>query len=82
MVNGKKEYYAVFGEYILTPRVFEKLLENIKNEATERGEYQLTSVLEQVREEEGMIAFIPDGKMLDIGNVDSYKKTLLEKMKD
>ena len=82
MFNGKKEYYAVFGEYILTPRVFEKLLENIKNEATERGEYQLTSVLEQVREEEGMIAFIPDGKMLDIGNVESYKKTLLEKMKD
>lgn len=82
IIDNKKEYFAVFGEYILTPRVFEKLLENIKNEVTENGEYQLTSVLEQVREEEGMIAFIPDGKMLDIGNVSSYKETLLEKMKD
>lgn len=82
ITDNKKLYYAVFGEYILTPRVFEKLLENIKNEFTEHGEYQLTSVLEQVREEEGMVAFIPDGKMLDIGNVEAYKMTLLEKMKD
>ena len=80
--ENKKEYYAVFGEYILTPRVFEKLLENIKNEVVENGEYQLTSVLEQVREDEGIVAFIPDGKMLDIGNVNSYKETLLAKMKD
>lgn len=80
--DNKKKYYAVFGEYILTPKVFEKLLENIKNEFTENGEYQLTSVLEQVRKEDGMVAFIPDGKMLDIGNVSSYKETLLEKIKD
>ena len=47
----------------------------------EYGEYQLTTVLDSIREKQGMIAFIPDGEMLDVGDVDSYKKTLIKKMK-
>lgn len=76
-----KKYYAVFGEYILTPSVFEVLKENIKNNNKENGEFQITSVLDKVREKEGMIAYIVDGEMLDIGNVEAYKNTLLNKLK-
>ena len=81
MSNNQKKYYSVFGEYIITKSVFDKLKENIENDVRERGEFQLTSALESVRQKEGMIAFIPDGEMLDIGNVESYKKTLSRKQK-
>ena len=77
--NGKKKYYAVFGEYILIPEVFEILKRNIKNNKKENGEFQITSVLDEVRSENGMIAFIPNGKMFDVGNTESYKNAFIEK---
>ena len=80
MKDNSKKYYSVFGEYIINSEVFKKLRDNINNNYKEKGEYELTSVLDYVREKQGMIAFIPDGKMLDIGNVESYKNTLKEKM--
>lgn len=80
-VNNRKKYYSVFGEYILKSEIFDMIEYNINNKCTENGEYELTSVLDKYREKNGIIAFIPDGKTLDIGNVNSYKTTLLEKMK-
>ena len=80
-VKNTKKYYAVFGEYIINDEVFKLLKNNIKNKIKENGEYQLTSVLEEVRSKSGMTAFIPDGKMLDVGNVDAYKNTFIEKIK-
>lgn len=77
--QNQKKYYAVFGEYILTDKVFEMLEENIRNNFRELGEFQLTSVLDKVRSQDGMVAFIPDGEMLDVGNVRSYKKTFRRK---
>lgn len=79
--NNNKKYYAVFGEYILTDEVFKILKRNIKNNKRENGEFQITSVLDKVRAKEGMIAFIPEGEMLDVGNVPSYKNTFIEKSK-
>jgi len=79
-VGNSKKYYAVFGEYILTLKVFEYLKENIKNNYKENGEFQLTSVLERVRENFGANAYIADGEMLDIGNVESYKNTFISKV--
>lgn len=80
-VKNEKKYYAVFGEYILTDDVFKILKENIQNKKLENGEYQITSVLDEVRKKKGMIAFIPDGKMLDVGNVLAYQNTFIEKTK-
>ena len=76
--DGKK-YYAVFGEYILTDDVFKTLKKNIKEGKKEKGEYQITSAIEECREKSGMIAFIPKGKFLDTGNVKSYKNTFVKK---
>ncbi|MCR4581059.1 MAG: GHMP kinase [Bacilli bacterium] len=78
-VNKEKKYFAVFGEYILTSEVFKLLRQNIKNKKTERGEYQITSVLDDVRKKDGMIAFMPYGEMLDVGNVEAYKNTFIQK---
>lgn len=79
--NNEKRYYSVFGEYILTPDVFKKLKENIISDKKENGEFQLTCVLDEVKNNDGMVAFIPDGEMLDIGNVNSYREALVKKMK-
>ncbi len=79
---NQKKYYAVFGEYILTDEVFKKLDEHIKNNVKERGEFQLTSALDEVREVHGMVAYIPDGEMLDVGNVKAYKRTFEKKSND
>ena len=82
-IDGKhKKYYSVFGEYILTKSVFRKLNEDIVSDNKEKGEFQLTTALDYVRETEGMIAFIPDGQMLDIGTVDSYAKALVKKISE
>lgn len=60
----------------MTEEVFKTLEDNIKNNKTENGEFQITSTLDMVREKDGMIAFIPDGEMADIENIESYKKAL------
>ncbi|MBR3280719.1 MAG: GHMP kinase [Clostridia bacterium] len=82
MVKDEKKYFAVFGEYILTEDVFKELKKNIKENKRERGEFQITSAIEEVRRKKGMIAFIPNGKFLDIGNVEAYKNTFVEKAKE
>ena len=74
-----KKYYAVFGQYIINSDVFEILKKNIREGKKENGEYQITSVLKQVMEQQGMVAFIPDGEMLDVGTVKSYQKTFVRK---
>ena len=79
--QDKKKYYAVFGEYILTEDVFKVLRKNIENKKLENGEYQITSALDEVREKNGMIAFIPKGEMLDVGNVKAYQNTFIEMTK-
>lgn len=79
--KGKKKYFAVFGEYILTEEVFKALKQAIENHRTENGEYELTTVLEEVRKKYGMSAFIPKGKMYDVGNVLAYREAFIEKSK-
>ncbi|MBP5511805.1 GHMP kinase [Candidatus Saccharibacteria bacterium] len=71
--GGEDKYYAVFGEYILTPEVFSRLQYNVDNNITEQGEIQLTSVLSDMAIENKLMAYIPNGKMYDIGNVTAYK---------
>lgn len=80
--QNQKKFFVVFGEYILTEEVFNVLRKNIKEGKTENGEYQITSVLDEVREKEGMIAFIPSGEMFDVGNKKSYCNTFVEAVKE
>ena len=74
--NQKENYYAVFGQYILTKEVFDELENNIKNNKLERGEFQLTSALDQTREKKGLVGFVVDGNSFDIGLPGEYIKTV------
>ena len=67
---------AVFGQYVLTPEVFEQLENNIRNKVMSRGEYQLTDALEALVEKDRIMAFRPNGISYDIGLPESYRLTM------
>jgi UTP-glucose-1-phosphate uridylyltransferase len=70
------EYLTIFGQYIIKPQIFEYLEENIKNNVRERGEFQLTSALDRLRQEDGFQGLVMDGKRFDIGLPEYYLETL------
>ncbi len=76
------QYLTVFGQYILKPEVFDFLEINIKNNVRERGEFQLTSALDRLRQTDGFLGLIMDGKRYDIGLPDYYLDTLAHYRRD
>jgi len=70
------EYLTVFGLYIIKPGIFDILEDNIRNNVRERGEFQLTSALDRLRQEEGFHGLVMDGRRFDIGLPGSYLETL------
>jgi UTP--glucose-1-phosphate uridylyltransferase len=69
-------FLTVFGQYVLNPRIFDMLEENIKNNMREKGEFQLTSCLDRLRQEEGFLACRIEGQRFDIGNPQAYQQTM------
>jgi len=76
--NGEKKYMSVFGQYILTPEVFAQLHEDITNATDEGKEIELTSALDKVREQTGMIGVRLQGRMYDMGNYNAFVKCVSE----
>lgn len=70
------EYLTVFGQYIIKPKLFDYLEEHIHNNVRERGEFQLTSALDRLRQEDGFLGLMMEGKRYDIGLPVSYLETL------
>lgn len=76
-VSGEK-YYCTFGQYVLTPDVFDHLEKDIKkhNEDGDASEIQLTDALCRVLEDKGMIGVLIDGKSYDVGIPSAYRETV------
>jgi UTP-glucose-1-phosphate uridylyltransferase len=70
------EYLTLFGLYLIKPRVFDYLEEQIAGNLREGGEYQLTTALERLRQEDGFLGLVVDGESYDIGLPDSYVETV------
>ena len=79
--DGQKEYYSVFGQYILTPEVFAQLATDIA-QADEAGdttkEIELTAALEAVRQQSGMMGVRLNGTMYDMGNPKALRRCIQE----
>ncbi len=71
-------FLSLNGQYVLTSRVFEFLEEHITHNIRERGEYQLTSCLARVRQEDGFMGYVVRGRRFDIGNPEAYRQTLID----
>ena len=79
--DGEKEYYSVFGQYILTPEVFSQLHEDIMQKEIDGDhvtEIELTSALEAVRQRSGMMGVRLEGRMFDMGNPGALVRTVQE----
>lgn len=76
-VGNKDKYFATFGQYVLTPDVFDYLENEIaqaeKNECSE--EISLTNVLQSICQTKGMAAVLVDGESYDVGIPSEYIKT-------
>jgi len=72
------EFLGVFGLYVLTPKIFDYLEENINKDFREKGEFQLTSCLDDLRQAEGITGYVVKGKCFDIGLPDAYRQTLID----
>ena len=79
--KGEKEYYSVFGQYILTPEVFSQLHEDIMQKEIDgdhQTEIELTSALETVRKRSGMVGVRLRGRMFDMGNPAALTNAITE----
>lgn len=76
--DGSRKYMSVFGQYILTPEVFEQLHSDIANSEDATKEIELTSALDKVREREGMIGVQLQGRMYDMGNFNALGNCIRE----
>ena len=76
---GGREYCSVFGQYILTPEVFDQLAADIK-QADDEGdnirEIELTSALETVRSRIGMMGVRLYSQRFDMGNPAAFIDTV------
>jgi UTP-glucose-1-phosphate uridylyltransferase/mevalonate kinase len=73
---SEDEYFTVFGMYVIKPKLFEYLEFNINNNIRERGEFQLTSALDRLRQEDGFYGLVMEGRRFDIGLPSHYLETL------
>ena len=77
--EGQKEYYSVFGQYILTPDVFAQLASDIA-QADAAGdvarEIELTAALDSVRQKSGMMGVRLNGFMYDMGNPNALRRCI------
>jgi UTP-glucose-1-phosphate uridylyltransferase len=71
-------FLTLFGQYILTPRIFELLEDNIKRNIREGGEFQLTSCMDTLRQEEGFVGCRIQGRRFDIGIPEAYRQTVID----
>jgi UTP--glucose-1-phosphate uridylyltransferase len=79
---GEDEFLSIFGLYVLTPQIFDLLGESITHNLRYRGEFQLTTCLEKLREKEGMTGYVVEGKCFDTGMADAYLETMIDFRKE
>jgi len=79
-IDSMKEgsFLALSGQYILSPKIFHLLEDHIERNVREKGEFQMTSCLEELRQEDGFLGCVIKGRSFDIGVPDQYIDTLMQ----
>jgi UTP--glucose-1-phosphate uridylyltransferase len=63
---------------MLEPKIFDYLEETITHNIREKGEFQLTSCLEKLRQEGGMTGYVVKGECFDTGLPNVYRQTMID----
>ena len=79
-VNGMpaSDFLAVFGMYVLKPEIFEHLEAEIENNLRYKGEFQLTTCLDRLREKDGIVGYLVKGQYFDVGMPQFYWQTMYD----
>ena len=72
------QFLAVFGMYVLEAKIFDYLDEHIRDNRREKGEFQLTSCLDRLREDEGITGYLVKGQYFDTGMPEFYRQTMID----
>mgnify|MGYP003492924939 CR=1 FL=1 len=72
------QFLSFFGMYVLGPQIFDYLEQHINCNFRERGEFQLTSCLDKLRQSEGMTGYVVKGRCFDTGLPEVYRQTLID----
>ena len=73
-----EKFLTVFGQYVLSPKIFDYLAEHITRNIRHGGEFQLTPCLDQLRREDNFSGYLVKGKRFDIGVPEVYRQTLTD----
>ncbi|MGA2764949.1 MAG: sugar phosphate nucleotidyltransferase [Spirochaetia bacterium] len=71
-------YLTVFGLYILTPAIFDRLRQDIQECAPDDHEIQLTDALDGLRRMERVLGLVLEGEKIDVGLPSEYLDGLLK----
>ena len=79
-VPGMKqdEFLGIFGMYLLESTIFDLLEDEIKNNERDKGEFQLTTCLEKLRQQNNAIAYLVRGQYYDTGMPLFYRQTIID----
>lgn len=72
----ESDFLGVFGMYALNPEIFEYLEVEIANNLRHKGEFQLTTCLERLRQDRGMMGYLVKGQYFDVGMPEFYRQTI------
>ena len=72
----ESDFLGVFGMYVLKPEIFDYLEAEIEGDCRYRGEFQLTTCLERLRQAAGMVGYLVKGQYFDVGMPHCYWQTI------
>lgn len=78
-VEGMAEdkFLGIFGMYVLKPKIFDILADSINQNRRYKGEFQLTTCLDTLRQDEELIGYWVKGRYFDTGMPEFYRETLI-----
>ena len=74
----EEEFLGVFGMYVLESDIFALLGSEISNNERFKGEFQLTTCLDKLRQHYGAIAYLVRGQYYDTGMPLFYRQTMID----
>lgn len=75
---AESEFLGIFGMYILESDIFNHLESQIQQNERFKGEFQLTTCLEKLRQQNNAIAYLVAGQYYDTGMPLFYRQTIID----
>ncbi|VEP13958.1 UDP-glucose pyrophosphorylase [Hyella patelloides LEGE 07179] len=74
----ESDFLGIFGMYALKPEIFAHLADEIDNNLRYKGEFQLTTCLDRLREAQGIMGYLVKGQYFDVGMPQFYRQTMYD----